>query len=320
MTTNRQKLTALIMESAPTKPAPAGSPANNKFTTSDESQLGQFIPLHYHVLMLQSAPRMQTFKEAIAAVVRPGARVVELGGGSAVLSFFASQTASKVWCVERNPEMVAAARKILALNGSPANIELVQADAMDFLPPQPVDVVICEMLHVGMLREKQIEVISSFKERYQNRFGAGLPRFLPEAFIQWVQPIQQDFNFFGYYAPMPIFQEATALSENTVQLAEPCLYQMMEYSSALPRDCVGRGAVEIQTAGKLNALRFILKNILAVLIEENRQEWHSQYLIVPIESPFEVLSGDQVRIEFSYQAGGSIASLSESLVVARIAP
>jgi predicted RNA methylase len=241
MTTNRQEFTALTLESAPAKRAQAGSPAKSTFTMTDESQLGQFIPLHYHVLMLQSAPRMQAFKEAIAAVVKPGARVVELGGGSAVLSFFASQTASKVWCVERNPEMVAAARKILALNGSPPNIELVQADAMDFLPPQPVDVVICEMLHVGMLREKQIEVISSFKERYQNRFGAALPRFLPEAFIQWVQPIQQDFNFFGYHAPMPMFQEATAPSENTVQLAEPSLYQMMEYSSTLPRDCVGRG-------------------------------------------------------------------------------
>lgn len=288
---------------------------------TDESQLGQFIPLHYHFLMLQSAPRMQAFKEAIAAVVKPGAKVVELGGGSAALSFFASQTASKVWCVERNPEMVAAARRILALNGSPANIELVQADAMEFLPPQPVDVVICEMLHVGMLREKQLEVISSFKERYQNRFGLALPRFLPEAFIQWVQPVQQDFNFFGYHAPMPMFQEATLPAEGTVQLAEPSLYQMMEYSAPLPLDYVGRGTVEIQTAGKLNAVRFILKNILAVLIEENRAiEWHNQYLILPIESPFEVLSGDQVRIAFSYQAGGSIASLSESLVVARVAP
>jgi type I protein arginine methyltransferase len=83
----------------------------------------------------------------------------------------------------------------------------------------------------------------------------------------------------------------------------------------------GAGRGRIQTAGKLNAMRFILKNILAVLIAENRAiEWHSQYLILPIENPFEVSSGDRVRIEFSYQAGGSIASLSESLVVARIEP
>jgi len=79
MTTNRQEFTALTLESAPAKPA--GSPTKSKFTMTDESQLGQFIPLHYHVLMLQSAPRMQAFQEAIAAVVKPGARVVELGGG-----------------------------------------------------------------------------------------------------------------------------------------------------------------------------------------------------------------------------------------------
>jgi protein arginine N-methyltransferase 1 len=286
---------------------------------TDESQLGQYIPLHYHFIMLQSAPRMQAFKEAIAAVVKPGDKVLELGGGSAVLSFFASQTASKVWCVERNPEMVAAARKILVLNGSPANIELVQADAMEFLPPQPVDVVICEMLHVGMLREKQIEVISSFKERYQERFGATLPRFLPEAFAQAVQPVQQDFNFFGYHAPMPIFQEATAPTKETVPLAEAALFQLMEYSSPLPVDCQGQGVVEIETPGKLNAVRFILKNILAVMVEQNRTiDWHNQYLILPIEDPFEVTRGDKVRITFRYKAGGSIASLSETLAVGRM--
>ncbi len=295
-----------------------GLPAKSKLTMTEESQLGQFIPLHYHFLMLQSAPRMQAFKQAITAVVKPGAKVVELGGGSAVLSFFASRTAAKVWCVERNPEMVAAAQKILALNGSPKNIELVQADAMEFLPPQPVDIVICEMLHVGMLRERQIEVISSFKERYQERFGAPVPRFLPEAYMQWVQPVQQDFNFFGYHAPMPMFQEPIAVAEDTVQLAEPALYQLMEYSSPLPLECAGRGVIEIQTAGRFNAVRFILKNILAVLVEENRTiEWHNQYLILPIEHPFQVASGDRVRIEFSYKAGGSIASLSESLVALR---
>ena len=104
-------------------------------------------------------------------------------------------------------------------------------------------------------------------------------------------------------------------------MAEPSLYQLMEYASPLPPDCAGRGVVEMQTAGNLNAVRFILKNILAVLIEESRAiEWHSQYLILPMERPLEVSIGDQVRIEFSYQAGGSIASLAGSLVASRITP
>lgn len=80
-----------------------------------------------------------------------------------MLSFFAAQRATKVWCVEYNPEMVQIARHILAMNLGGERVEVIEANAIDYLPPEPVDVVICEMLHVGMLREKQIPVIESFK-------------------------------------------------------------------------------------------------------------------------------------------------------------
>jgi SAM-dependent methyltransferase len=167
----------------------------------DPSELGQFIPLHYHYNMLNDAVRMRGFKAAIDFVVRPGSKVLELGGGTGVLSYFAIQKAAKVWCVERNPELVAKARQILSLNPPGDKVEIIEADAFDFLPPERVDVVICEMIHVAMLREKQIPVIASFKERYLTRFGKPLPSFVPEALIQAVQPVEHDFNFDGYYAP-----------------------------------------------------------------------------------------------------------------------
>ena len=69
------------------------------------------------------------------------------------------------------PLLVQAARHILAMNPGGERVEVVHADAFDYLPPEPVDVVICEMLHVGMLREKQIPVIDSFKQRYLEKFG-----------------------------------------------------------------------------------------------------------------------------------------------------
>ena len=65
--------------------------------------LGQFIPVHYHHNMLMDANRMHNFKAAIAYVVQPGMKVLELGGGTGVLSFFAAQKAGKVYCVEFNP-------------------------------------------------------------------------------------------------------------------------------------------------------------------------------------------------------------------------
>src|SRR5438128_2348727 len=108
-------------------------------------ELGQFLPLHYHYNMLTDRSRMQGFRAAIEHVVQPGATVLELGGGTGVLSFFASRRAKHVWCVEKNPELAVEARRVLALNSGTDCIEVIQADAFQYLPPEPVDVVICEM-------------------------------------------------------------------------------------------------------------------------------------------------------------------------------
>ena len=60
--------------------------------------------------------RMQPFKAAIDHVVKPGAKVLELGGGTGVLSWFAAAKAEKVWCVEFNPDLVKESKKLLAMN------------------------------------------------------------------------------------------------------------------------------------------------------------------------------------------------------------
>ncbi|MBV8635087.1 MAG: methyltransferase domain-containing protein, partial [Burkholderiaceae bacterium] len=163
--------------------------------------LGQFIPLQYHHNMLMDANRMKPFKAAIEQVVKPGAKVLELGGGTGVLSWFAAARADKVWCVEFNPDLVREARKMLAMNPNGEKVEVVHADAFSYLPPEPVDVVICEMIHVAMLREKQVEIMESFKPRYLARFGGPLPKLMPTAVLMAVQPLQQDYHFEGYYAP-----------------------------------------------------------------------------------------------------------------------
>jgi protein arginine N-methyltransferase 1 len=54
----------------------------------DSSVLGQFIPLHYHHNMLSDVVRMRGFKAAIDYAVPPGGKVLELGGGTGVLSLF----------------------------------------------------------------------------------------------------------------------------------------------------------------------------------------------------------------------------------------
>lgn len=280
-------------------------------------ELGQFIPPVYHYHMLTDQARMNAFREAIAFSVPSGARVLELGGGTAVLSFFAAQRATRVWCVEKNPELVREARRILALNPGGERVEMIEADAFDYLPPEPVDAVICEMLHVGMLREKQIPVIESFKRRYREKFGEPLPRFVPEAFIHAVQPVQQSFDFDGYYAPTAFFQLPYSEQPRTMELATPAVYQLGCYSESLPADCSWQGEIALERSGRLNALRFITKNVIAVNeVAQRTIDWFSQYLIVPLIEPLEVETGQRVMISFAYRPGDRIAALRPSATLA----
>lgn len=284
--------------------------------TADTHYLGQFIPLHYHHNMLKDENRMSNFKAAIGQVVFNGAKVLELGGGTGVLSCFAAARASKVWCVEFNPDLVAESRRFLALNPDGHKVEVVCADAFDYLPPEPVDVVICEMIHVAMLREKQIEIIEAFKQRYLRHFGGTLPVFIPEAVIMAVQPLQQDYHFHGFYAPIIQFQRPSIMQSASIELAAPRVYSTLDLSQANSLEIAWQGSIEMTQDCTVNALRFITKNILAILQEQaSTIDWLIDYLVLPLNKSVEARAGDLLHISFNYRAGASIRSLENNLRV-----
>lgn len=273
------------------------------------------IPIQYHFNMLGDGARMDGFHRAIQLAVRPGMKVVDLGGGTGVLSWFAaSQGAERVWCVEYLPEMAAAARAALDDNEHGDRVTVVHADANDFLPPEPVDVVLCEMLHVGLLREKQTEVIASFKARYLARFGGPLPRFVPEATLQAVQPVQQDFEYFGYRTATPIFQDPRVEQPRTLELGPPQVFQSFTYEGALPDRVSYRKPVAIERGGVFNAVRIVTKNLLAVDTATGQTaDWIMSYLVVPLPTPLLVDAGDAPGVTFGYRPGDELAALTGSL-------
>lgn len=277
--------------------------------------LGQFIPLHYHHNMLMDENRMVNFKAAIDYAVFEGAKVLELGGGTGVLSCLAASRASKVWCVEFNHELVEESRRLLALNRHGDKVEVIHANAFDYLPPEPVDVVICEMIHAAMLREKQVEIIEAFKQRYQRHFGAPLPLFIPEAVIMAVQPLQQSYDFFGFHAPIIQFQRPAPAYPGSSALAAPAVYSLLDFSQDNSREIRWSGNFVLEQDGTINALRFITKNILKVIPEQSSTiDWLIDYLLLPLPTPLQGRSGDILSISFDYMAGGSIRSLQQNLL------
>ncbi len=286
---------------------------------SDPRELGQFIPTHYHANMLNDEARMRGFREAIEYLVPMGGKVLELGGGTGVLSHFAAQRASQVWCVEFNPDLVDTARSLLAQNPNGERVEVVHANANSWMPPEPVDVVICEMLHTGLLREQQVAIIHGFKQRYLECFGGPLPAFIPEACLQALQPIDQDFNHEGYFAPCLQFQSPVAIQPRTRELGQPTVYQLFRWDEAIPMNIAYDNSINIDRDGKVNAIRVITKNLLAIVeIQQRSIDWHNQYLILPLPEPIEVRSGDKLAVSFDYAPGAPLSALTSSLKVQHV--
>lgn len=283
-------------------------------SAAHELQLGQYIPVHYHYNMLLDQDRVEAFKSAIEFHVQADMHVLELGGGTGILSSFAARRGAAVTCVERNPALVGKAQQSLRLNGLENQVTVIQVDASQYVPDRPVDVVICEMLHVAMLREKQLDVIAAFKTNYANQFSGALPIFIPEASVLLWQAIEQDFDFSGYWSPLPLFRPPLVEDPRVRELTPLEPYASLDYGFPYPLRFDVDSTREANAAGEWNAVRFLTQNVLAIdMSREEAITWPNQCLILPVEQTHGVAPGQQLRCAFHYRAGDPLESLASTL-------
>lgn len=279
------------------------------------NEIGQFIPLHYHYQMLSDASRMTAFKSAIEKIVTPKHRVAELGSGTGVLSSFAARKGAQVWSVEFNPALVSASRRFISENGLSHKVHISQGDAANWLPPEPVDLVVCEMLHSALLREKQLHVVSAFRDAHLARFGVA-PRILPNATLLGVQAVNQCYDFNGYFAPVPLFQSPYYTAEDCSPCSDPVVYKVIDYDNAHVETFEAEVTFQFKKEENVNALRFITKSLLAMDAYTGQTiDWHSQYLILPLCKSFEMKAGQEMRVKFKYRPGEPIETLNNAIVV-----
>lgn len=91
-------------------------------------------------------------------------------------------------------------------------------------------------------------------------------------------------------------------------------YETVDYREEFSERFVKKIRIAVKDKGDVNAIRFITKNLLAILPEEGRSiDWYNQHLVVPLQLPIHAEVGDTLEIRFAYDAGAPIEMLSESL-------
>ncbi len=142
----------------------------------------------YYRDLLAQRERIEAFRRAIARVVRPGDRVLDVGTGLGTFAFFAADAgATKVWGVDGDP-VIATARAVARANGYAGRVELIRGWLPEIELPAPVDVIIFEDLPNRLVNTRVHGLLRAVHDRYAVP-GA---RTVPEAAEVYLAPVRSD--------------------------------------------------------------------------------------------------------------------------------
>jgi SAM-dependent methyltransferase len=135
--------------------------------------------LAFHQALLADVRRNRAFHRALAARVRPGSRVLDLGAGSGVWAVAAARLgARRVVAVEREPLLVPVIERLARENGVADRVEVKCADARRVRLPRVFDVVVSETVGNEAFDEGIVALMARARERFLRPGGVLVPEWL----------------------------------------------------------------------------------------------------------------------------------------------
>ncbi|NOU32626.1 MAG: methyltransferase domain-containing protein [Polyangiaceae bacterium] len=126
--------------------------------------------------MIENAPRMRAYADAIAEAVRPGARVVDLGAGTGICTLLALRAgAAHVTAIDTNPAVKLVPR-VCADNGfAPDRVTAILADAQRVELSERADVLLADLRGVVPLYGKNLAIVHDAARRFLKPEGVLVP-------------------------------------------------------------------------------------------------------------------------------------------------
>jgi SAM-dependent methyltransferase len=220
-------------------------------------------PALYYQSMLADTVRMERYRAAIEEVVRPGDVVADLGTGLGILALMAARAgAARVYAIDVRPGVLWLAEQIVAANGLTDRVELIEADVRTVGIPEPVDLIVNELIGSFGTDEGIVEGVGAFAAKHLKRGG----RVLPERLRNYLVPVEYDRELRGVFredyegldlrvansfpcAPAPVLKQ---VGRRARELAEPLLLEDVRFGREMPeRELRHPFDLEIATEGTL---------------------------------------------------------------------
>jgi protein arginine N-methyltransferase 1 len=134
--------------------------------------------LQEHQSYLADETRLEAYRRALAAVVRPGAVVLDLGAGTGVLGMLACRAgAARVYVVDET-KMLEIARANYRANGFAERAVFLRELSLRAELPEKVDVVVADQMGPFGVEARLVECFCDARERFLRPGGALVPNSL----------------------------------------------------------------------------------------------------------------------------------------------
>ena len=267
---------------------------------AEEFPSGPIIPLVYQYNLLSDGDRLGALNDAIEQVIRPGDVVADLGSGAGVLSFLAADRADKVYAVEVDREVHERSREILSREGAD-NVEHLCRDARNVQLPEPVDVVMCEMLDTGLAAELQVPVMNYAVESLLADGG----RVIPRKAVSTVRAIRSDYSFHGGEFRLPHFEEYG--SRESMSYSRESAFHRIEFDRVNDLDVESTVSLEAERSGIVNGIQLrTYVQFGSGMDWTGASPWLNPPLNLPLAEDLGVEKGQTMTVSIRYRLGGGL--------------
>lgn len=256
-------------------------------------------------------PRTRAFHRAIKSVITPESIVLDLGSGTGIMSLFAARAgARKVYAVERDRKSAQWLAGIFESNGYGDIIHPIVADARQVVPPEKVNVIICEMVATGLIEELQVPVMN-----HALQFAERDCHVIPHVIDCLVEAVHVKDRFYGFRLPVPQYQYPGEDSAIVSSLTKRVIYQHVDFTKVNSQKVDVTLEFEIRANPKgrnINGIRLSNETTFPDGHTLGGTNAYCYPLILPVQ-PVSARGGDKILLSLSYTMCGGFRTLNYSL-------
>ncbi len=276
--------------------------------------------LEFHAFCLtDTGSRLDQFAAAIAARIRPGDTVVDLGAGTGILSFLACRAgARRVYAIEGG-ESLEFARLLATRNGFIDRIEFINEPSTHVVLPERVNAIVGDIHDTFGLQARGLTAVIDARDR----FLASAVIVIPSSIQLMVAPVeapeiyQKRIDVWNTQVhgmdvsplrTMAVNQPAPARVDRSQLLTEPTTFATLDLMHVSNPHVGGAVTCEVTRDGTMHGICGCFVTTLADGIRMGNVPGESgttnfAHAYFPIESPVSVRAGDRIAIRLDNHDG-----------------